>query len=341
MNELWKQELTARGARFDAGVVLDFGEPGAEREALAAATTLHPIADGLLWVQGRDARTFLNSQLTADVQSLPAARAQYAAYCTPKGRILATLLVISTDGGFLLQLAPELAEPIATRLRKYVLRSAVQLTDVSGELVLIGIGGPGARQLVAGVIEPPPSEVLGLRVHEGVTAVALEQGCFEVVAPTSRATAIWDALARGARPGGDSGWRWRRIQAGIPWVTAPTQEMFVPQMANLEQIGAISFTKGCYPGQEIVARAQYRGEVKRRLFRGHTGGAASAGQPLFAQADAAQPVGHVTNAAPAPDSQVALLAVVQSESARTGRLRLGASDGPEVLLEPSVASEAA
>jgi folate-binding protein YgfZ len=339
---LWSRALAARGARFEGTCALDFGNPEAERAALARATTLHPVCDGLLEVEGRDARAFLHSHLTSDVQGLPAAQAQYAAYCTAKGRMLATLLLGSTTQGLWLQLARDLAEPIATRLRKYVLRSAVRVQDRLDQFALIGLGGPQAPSLVAGLIDAPPTEPLALAVGESLTVCALESGCFQLMVPADQAAALWDRLvACGAQPSGDPGWRWRRIQAGVPWVTGPTQELFVPQMADLDRIGAISFSKGCYPGQEIVARAHYRGEVKRRLFRGHTGGSASPGQPLFPAGEPAQPVGHVANAAPAPGGGMDLLAVVHIEAAGRGALRLGAADGPEVVLSPAAVAAVA
>jgi folate-binding protein YgfZ len=342
MNELWKRALAARGARFDGTCALDFGKPEAERAALATATTLHPVCDGLLAVEGRDARAFLHSQLTSDVEGLPAAQVQYAAYCTPKGRMLATVVLGRTAEGLWLQLAGELVEPIATRLRRYVLRAAVRLHDCSDQFALIGVGGPQAASLVAGLIDAPPVEPLALAVRDTLTVYALEGGCYQLMAPADQAAQLWDALvARGAQPSGDPGWRWRRIQAGVPWVTQATQELFVPQMADLDRIGAISFSKGCYPGQEIVARAHYRGEVKRRLFRGHTSGAGSSGQPLFPAEDPAQPVGHVANAAPAPGGGMDLLAVVHIEAAARGRLRLGAADGPEVVLAPAAVAATA
>jgi folate-binding protein YgfZ len=342
MDELWKRALAARGARFDGACAIDFGNAEAERQALSSATTLHPVCDGLLTVEGRDARAFLHTQLTNDVQGLPAARAQYAAYCTPKGRMLATFLLGATADGVWLQLHHRLAEPIAARLRKYVLRSAVQVQDHSDRVALIGVGGPQAASLVEGLVEAVPVEPLALAVRGSLTVCALEAGCFQLMAPADQATQLWDRLvARGAQPSGDPGWRWRRIQAGIPWVTEATQELFVPQMANLDRIGAISFSKGCYPGQEIVARAHYRGEVKRRLFRGHTDGAAAPGQPLFAAGDPSQPAGHVANAAPAPGGGMDLLAVVHVDAAGSGHLRLGAAHGPDVALEPAAVAAAA
>jgi hypothetical protein len=253
--------------------------------------------------------------------------------------MLASVLLWGTPERLWLQLPRELVEPIAARLRKYVLRAAVQVRDCSDQMVVIGVGGPQAASLVAGLVDAPLVEPLALAVRGGLTVCMLEMGCYQLMTPAEQAARVWDDLAaRGAQPSGDLGWRWHRIQAGVPWVTAATQDLFVPQMANFDRIGAISFSKGCYPGQEIVARAHYRGEVKRRLFRGQTSGAASPGQPLFQADHPAQPVGHVANAAPAPGGGMDLLAVVHAEAAGGAPLRLGVADGPQVVLSPAAAA---
>jgi folate-binding protein YgfZ len=333
MNQLWIRELAALGARFDAGEVSDFGAPSIERDTLADGTTLHPLCDSVLLVEGDDAAAFLHSQLTSDVVALTPARAQYSAYCTAKGRMLATLLVTRTETGFLLQLAAGLGAPIAQRLRKYVLRTRVQITDASDTWVLLGVGGPAAARLVGDIVSSPPTQPLDVVSAPELRVWALEDGCFQLQASVGRARELWDRLALVSRPSGTAGWHWRRIQAAVPWVTAATQELFVPQMADLPRIGAVSFTKGCYPGQEIVARAQYRGEVKRRLFRGHVQAAATAGQALYPAIPDSQAAGVVANAAPAPGGGTDLLAVVHVEALDSGALRLGARDGAPVTLQ--------
>jgi folate-binding protein YgfZ len=334
MNQVWIRELAAFGARFDAGEVSHFGAPDAERDALLGGTTLHPLSDSILMVEGEDAGAFLQSQLTSDVLALTPARAQYSAYCTAKGRMLATFVVTRTETGFLLQLATGLGEPIAQRLRKYVLRARVRLTDESDAWVILAIGGPGARRLIAEIVPKPPEHPLEVAGTPQLKLWALEDGCFQLLTGEERARALWDRLARDARPCGAAGWYWRRIKAGVPWVTSATQEQFVPQMADLPRIGAVSFSKGCYPGQEIVARAQYRGEVKRRLFRGHANAPAAAGQALYPAAPGSPAAGVVANAAPAPGGGTDLLAVVHMEAQESGALRLGAPDGVPISLEP-------
>jgi folate-binding protein YgfZ len=341
MNQVWLQTLSALGARFDAGEVSDFGEPDMERDTLSAGTTLHPLSDSVLLVEGEDAAAFLHSQLTSDILALTLARAQYSAYCTAKGRMLATFLVTRTQTGFLLQLPEGLGGPVAQRLRKYMLRARAHVSDATDAWVMLAIGGPAAAQLAAQIVPSPPSEPLEVVSAPQLWLWALEDRCFQLLVGLPRAREVWDRLAHGARPSGSAGWYWRRIKAGIPWVTAATQELFVPQMADLPRIGAVSFTKGCYPGQEIVARAQYRGEVKRRLFRGHVQAAAATGQALYPAAPGSQAAGTVANAAPAPGGGTDLLAVVHVEALASGALQLGAPDGARVTLEPIAPIQAA
>ena len=203
---------------------------------------------------------------------LDASHAQLSTYCTAQGRMLATLLLWHDAPDYFLQLPAEIAgERALRRLQKYILRAAVTLTDATPQLRLLGLGGPGASAALAGLVDRAPAEPMDDRArarghrHPSARAGAVRD---RRAGPRTGA-AVWNHLAGMARPAGTDGWRWRLIRAGLPVVTAATQEQFVPQMANLEQLGAVSFTKGCYPGQEIVARAQYRGEVKRRLFRLH------------------------------------------------------------------------
>jgi folate-binding protein YgfZ len=255
--------------------------------------------------------------------------------------MLATFLVTRSGVGYLLQLPRVLVEPIAARLQKYVLRAKVTLTDASDTIALLGLGGPRAAELIATVLGEAPTGPLQVVSRDGVTVIALEGECYELTVAPERAAALWDQLSEVAHPAGGSAWEWRRIAAGIPWITPATQEAFVPQMANLEQVGAVSFSKGCYPGQEIVARAQYLGEVKRRLFRGHSDGQSAEGQELFALAGSTQSIGMVVNAAPAPGGGTDFLAVVQTEVAESGGAHVGGFSGPRVLLTAVAQPQAA
>ncbi len=201
---------------------------------------------GLLSVQGADAREFLHAQLTNDIRSLSPERAALAGWCSAKGRLLATFLVIPAPQGFLLQLARDLAPTIAKRLSMFVLRSKVKIADESDAWVQFGVWN--ATDHVARVswqedrVTIPMGEKRVLRLEPSASASAECKGDEET-------------------------WSLQEIRAGRPLITAATQDQFVPQMVNLETLGGVDFQKGCYPGQEIVARAQYRGQVKRRMVR--------------------------------------------------------------------------
>jgi folate-binding protein YgfZ len=153
------------------------------------------------------------------------------------------------------------------------------------------------------------------------------------IAP-GRAAAVWQALRQSATPAGAPVWDWLRLNAGIPMIVAATQEQFVPQMVNLEVIGGVSFQKGCYTGQEIVARSQYLGKLKRRMFLAHVDAEAAPGDHLYSDDIAGQATGTVVNAAPAPSGGYDVLAVAQVESAHTRTLHLKTADGAALNLKP-------
>ena len=200
---------------------------------------------GVLSVTGADARDFLHAQLTNDIQNLPPERAALAGWCSAKGRLLATFLVIPGPQGYLLQLARDLAPAVAKRLSMFVLRSKVKIADESDAWTQSGFWDADfAENLVwdEGRVTVPVGERRFLRLEPVASTAPMCQASEET-------------------------WYAQEIRAGRPLITAATQDQFVPQMVNLETLGAVDFRKGCYPGQEIVARAQYRGQVKRRMVR--------------------------------------------------------------------------
>lgn len=201
---------------------------------------------GLLSVTGEDAREFLHAQLTNDVRGLMAGRAVLAGWCSAKGRLLATFLVIPAPQGFLLQLARDLAPSVAKRMSMFILRSKVKIEDQSDAWTQDGIWGANWNKT-------------GVSWENGKVTVEVEKGRYLELSPSSEKTNEPTAP--------ESAWTLQEIRAGRPFITGATQDQFVPQMVNLEKLGGIDFQKGCYPGQEIVARAQYRGQVKRRMVR--------------------------------------------------------------------------
>lgn len=329
----WRTFLAGRGARLDDAGVAAFGEAHAEAVAARDATIVADLShNALLAVSGDDAAAFLHGQLTNDVQALRAGGAQWNGWCSAKGRLLATFLLLRRANDFLLLLPAEIAPGIAKRLKMYVLRSKVRIEEAP--LERIGLSGAGAGELLAtefGAMPPP----MGSVEKDGVLCVALDPARFVVLAPTGRATALWDAFAQRATPVGRDAWEWTSIRAGIPTVVAKTQEEFVPQMANFELIGGVSFKKGCYTGQEIVARTQYRGILKKRMTLAHVDGARPApGDTVHTPAFGEQAAGMVVSAAPSPDGGHDLLAVAQLEGIAAADLRVGSLAGERLQLLP-------
>jgi folate-binding protein YgfZ len=313
---------------MDASGVMDFGDPAAELASARDHAVLVDLShNALLSITGDDAAAFLHGQFTNDVQALPVGAAQWNGWCSPKGRLLATFLLLHRADGFLLMLPAEIAPAFAKRLGMFVLRSKVKIADASDSTARLAFAGKTAAVIVAREFGFTPDPMRSVE-RDGATCVALDAERFVMLVAMEKAPASWEKLAQHAAPAGPDAWGWSLIQAGIPVVTAATQEAFVPQMANFDLVGGVSFRKGCYPGQEIVARTHYLGRLKERLYAfAASGVVAEPGQRVWSPAFADQPCGTVVNAAPDGAGGCVLLAVVQRAAAESGDVRLGAADG--------------
>ena len=307
---------------------------------LAAARDGAVICDlgGLasLRVAGADAETFLQGQFTSDVTALSPGAAQYSAWCSPKGRVLANFLLRRIDPQSFVLLLPEpLLAPIRKRLGMFVLRSKVAIDDASEATSCIGIGGPAAARCIESTLGRVPPLFRFETIAEAALA-ALPGGRFVAVTAPAHARALRDRLAEAAKPAGFACWKWLTIRAGVPVILPATQDQFIPQMINWDALGGVSFQKGCYSGQEIVARTQYLGRLKERLVLAHVDAAAppASGARAFSAGFGDQPCATVVNAAPAPGGGSDLLAVCQIAAAESNDLRLGAPDGPALARLP-------
>lgn len=308
--------------------------------AAAASAALHGavVADPRLAVlsfAGADAAAFLQGQLSSDVRRLAPGNGQWSTYSSPKGRLLATLFLYQAPGSapdrFEALVAADLAAALRKRLAMFVLRSKVVVTDESGALACLGVAGPAAAQALAAIAPlPAPGKVTAAG---DVRVVGLPDGRHVVVVPAAAAPALAERLAAAATPAGVDTWDWLGIRAGVPVVTAATQDLFVAQTANWDALGGIDFRKGCYPGQEIVARTQYLGRLKERLHLLAVAAAPPApGTRLYSPAFGDQPCGTVVNSAREPAGGSVLLAVLQNDAA--GDVHLGAPDGPPLAVQP-------
>jgi hypothetical protein len=234
----------------------------------------------------------------------------------------------SSTGRFLTLLPGEIADAVAKRLSMYVLRSRVTIVDASDEIARIGIGGPDAARVAGGArgAHPAPFE---LRTFGSLTILGLPGPRFVVVAPAAESEAIRSELLHDAAAAPFIVWRWLTIRAGVPVITAATQDLFVAQTANWDILGGIDFQKGCYTGQEVIARTHYLGRLKERAFVFHAAiDGVRPGERLYSAAFGDQPCGTVVDAAPAPEGGCDLIAVLQVAAAERGDPHLHAPDGP-------------
>jgi folate-binding protein YgfZ len=290
---------------------------------------------GLIRFSGDDARAFLHSQLTCEVNGLDVNRSVYGAYCTPKGRILATFLLWRTAQGLTMQLPAALREPIQKRLAMYVLRSKVKVEDAGAHYTATGLWGDGAASHLDRALGAVPQQEHGLVVSADAMAIRLPGDRYEILLPADSGPAMAEKLRTGTDAAPPDRWQWLDLRAGVPVITPPTQELFVPQMVNLDLIGGLSYSKGCYPGQEIVARMHFLGTLKQRMYRAHlAAGEPQPGDKLYSADLGDQASGTVVNAAAAPEGGFDVLAALRIAAAKSGGVRWKAPDGPELTLLP-------
>jgi folate-binding protein YgfZ len=333
MNADWQTYLSDRGARIDDGEVRDFGDPEGELAAARDATIAAPLTHlALLGFAGGDAKAFLHNQLTSDVNHLAADDAQYAAWCSPKGRMLTSFVLFRRDADYLALFSADLREFIQKRLQIYVLRSKVAIDDRSADHEIIGVSGPRTADALQSAGLEAPTAAMDTAGAADASVICLNIRRYVVVAASGAASRIWRELTASAAPAGAPARQWLDLAAGIPRIAEATREAFVPQMANFDKIGGVSFHKGCYPGQEVVARAKYLGKVKRHLYRAHAAGPLAAGMSVFPAAAPGQPCGQIANAAAAPGGGFDALAVLLEDAAGKSELRATLANGGSIGL---------
>jgi folate-binding protein YgfZ len=318
----WLQFLTAQGAIIEDGTVQHFGDAAAELTATAKQTVLCDLSQfSTLRVSGEDAQSFLQNLLSNDIREVSATRAQYSSFNTAKGRMLATFLIWRDKDDYLLQLPNTLAEQLRKKLSMYVLRAKVKITG--DDVISLGVSGSSA-QLPMDCSQLPQ---FGVIHADNISVIRLGDTRFLLC--TTQAQTLWQTLSGEALPVGSACWDWLNIRAGIPVILPKTQEQFVPQMVNFDLIGGINFKKGCYPGQEIVARMHYLGKLKRRMYLAHVDGeiAPQAGDELYSEDMAGQASGMIANAAAAPNGGYDVLAVVQIASRDAHEVHLNSLQG--------------
>ena len=339
MNPDWHDFLTQLGATIESGIVQRFGDTAAELNATAKDAVLADLSQfGALRVVGEDAPSFLQNLLSNDIREVSNTRSQLSSFNSAKGRILATLLIWREGDDYLLQLPRSLCEPIRKKLSMYVLRAKVKITDSSDATISLGLSGAGVREILLTQFGDLPRSPFGCIGTAQASVIKIGDSRWQINTSVPHAAALWTTLSRHAQPVGSPCWDWLNIRSGIPVILPPTQEQFVAQMVNLELIGGVNFNKGCYPGQEIVARMQYLGKLKRRMYLAHMGyqvhpdrsDAPQPGDELFSAEMEGQASGMIVNSAPAPGGGFDVLASVQNSSRETQKVRWKSLQGAEL-----------
>lgn len=282
---------------------------------------------GIIRVEGEDATRFLQGQLTQDFALLGDDEARLAAYCSPKGRMLASFIGFRRGPmEILLICEADILAATLKRLGMFVLRAKVRLSDATADFTLLGLAGSTINYIAN-------------NDHSTLEKAEFCSGTLiRLPAAPGQARALWLAPKGTPWPEGralDTDlWRWGEVRSGVAWISAPIVDAFVPQMLNYESVGGVNFKKGCYPGQEVVARSQFRGTLKRRGYIVQATAPMRAGQAVFAEADAEQPCGLVAQAAAAPGGVHEAIACLQISAAAAGGLHLDTATGPALTLLP-------
>ncbi|MBD3777193.1 MAG: folate-binding protein YgfZ [Thiotrichales bacterium] len=345
-NPAWKDFLLQLGAQFDAsGKISTFGQPEIERFLIKHGPVITSLChQALLKVSGNDAFTFLQGQLSNDLGEVTDNQAQYSAYCDPQGQVLAIFLIFKFRGDFYLSFDGSLKESIQKRLKMFVLRSAVQIEDVSHDFIHIGFAGEFAdldvqRRLSTKIKEiyacgPAQAEQLQ---DSFIVKVPGPYHRYEIFGPAEQMQYAWTRLRENSDLTNSYDWDLLNIAAGIADIEQATSGKTVAQFLNLDKIGAINFKKGCFPGQEIIARIHYRGKVTKRLLRLHLDSveAFNAGDTLTLTDDSGK--NHnldIIKARPDIFKGTLCLAVGTLKSLENAEGQLKLSNGATAIIEP-------
>ena len=312
-------------------IVADFGDFSRECDTFDQAACFCDAGDyGLLKISGKDAESFLHNQLSTNIKKLPAGQAQFSLYHTPKGRVIASFFIWrgEEDGVpcFYLLLARDLADIVYKRLAMYVLRAQAAIENLSAANAYLGLCGAEASGAIGAINTSCDAPKAGAVItQQNATMIAAANNLYVIVTPLTRLAEIWAIFVRHVPPAGRYLWRRAWILAGIPTITAATSEELLPYAANGDALGGLDFHKGCYPGQEIIARTRYLGRIKERLYlmRCAEKEVFAAGTPVFGPTFGEQACGMIVNAAADRAGQIMLVSLqtqAQSDAVHAGRV---------------------
>jgi folate-binding protein YgfZ len=292
---------------------------------------------GLIKASGEDALSFLHGQFTNDLNQVNPNLSQLSSYCNAKGRMLAIFRVFKKDDDFYLILRRDVLEVVLKKLTMFKLMAKVDLTDASDELVLFGIAGPDSDSILSEINISAPAEVDHCIQENENTIIRIQSESSRLlfVSKPEKAISLWKSLSEKTIQTNSDIWDLHDIQSGIAQVTAETSEAFIPQMVNLELIGGVNFQKGCYPGQEIVARTHYLGKPNRRMYRISIDTITDPlpGTNIFSTKDGEQPVGKIVSSKKSSNDNSNALAVLRTAKENDNELHLESLTGAKITIQ--------
>lgn len=336
MNKDWQTFLSEQGGVIDEGVLKSFGDNDSYPDL--SQTYVCDLSElGLIKASGEDAQNFLHGQFTNDLHLVTADNSQLSSYCNPKGRILSIFRIFMQNDDYFLLMRRDVIEPVLKKLIMFKLMAKVELTDASDKLVLFGLAGPETDSILKENNISAPAEV-GHAIHKNETTIIRtpsKSSRLLFISKPESAISLWKSLSEKTIQTNSNIWSLHDIQSGIAQVTAETSEAFIPQMVNLELIGGVNFQKGCYPGQEIVARTHYLGKPNRRMYRISVDTSASPlpGTNIFSAKDGEQPVGKIVSAQNSSNESCGALAVLRTAKENDNELHLESLTGPKITIQ--------
>lgn len=337
MNNDWKTYLLSKGATLSESDGFRFKEENVSNQESETKDVICDLSQfNTLVIAGGDAAEFMQGQFTNDVMQVSKDHSQLNAFCNKKGRMVANFRLFEYQKNYFLSLRSELVEKSISHLQNYILRAQVAIQDVSDQLIHFGISGDNATELLSPFIEDINQDIDSVSHNEDYIAirVAGPKPRYEIFCSLQHARSFWQSLSTQVETVNSNSWDYLNIQAGLPFIDSSSSEEFVPQMANMELINGVSFTKGCFTGQEIVARMHYLGKLKKRCYKVNIDSETKPanGDKLFAEnARAGQNTGMIIQAEKNPASGYDALAVIQIADIESS-LFLNDAGGPVVTV---------
>ncbi len=327
----WQQRLETAGARYSGKQIVSFGETPANYAEIS--TGLTPLDNlGVLAVRGAGSPKFLQGQSTCDFESLAVGGVTPGALCNAKGRMMASFTACrSGEDEILLSMDRELVEPTIAQLKKFAVFFKVELTDASDKYRQLGLAGSGLTEILSPTFHSMPSASQSVEDNQGNRLALLAREIYLLICHSENASALWQSLSGAVTAAGLPWWNLQLVRAGLASVTPALSEQLVPQMLNYQATGAISFTKGCYTGQEVVARMQYLGKLKRRTYRitASTSSVPEIGTQI--STTEGKNVGTIVLAAPEDEKYMTMLAVLREAALDQKQLVINGESVPITL----------